>query len=579
MTPSISMSTASGLLPLWQGALLPLVALAWPLFIGASTALPTIRPHAIRLLPLAPLPALALALFPPAEAATSVPALLLGVQLELDGTARALLGMTAALWLAAGVYTSAYMKAPSKPAVFGGLWCLTLTGNLGVFLAADAVTFYVAFAAVSLAAYFLVVHDGTREALRAARVYIVLAIVGEAMLLIGFILLMAGAESTLITDLRESLAGDGMNPILRGSAIGLLVAGFGIKAGMMPLHVWLPLAHSAAPTPASAVLSGAIVKAGLIGLMRFLPGDEALIGALMIALGLTGTYLAVVLGLGQSRIKVVLAYSTISQMGLLIATVGTGVMANRSEAVQAATYYALHHGFAKGALFLSVGLLPLTRGRARGLLLALLALICASIAGLPGTAGALAKAVIKPEFAGPLKTAITVSSVSTVLILARFMFLAVRLRGGAASLPISPALWIPVLLTGLAALILPWLIWPAFDPRPVADTLDPASVVSGLWPILLGIALAGVLGRRILRRDSRYPRVAEGDLVGPFERRTERLVEAARQRPDREPTAPARGAARAERMAEWLERRVQRWPVASLIMLGLLLAIALGIAS
>lgn len=574
----MSLTASSGLLPLWQGALLPLLSLAWPLLIGALTAVPTIRPHAIRLLPLAPLPALALALFPPEEAVTSVPALLLGVQLELDAAGRALLGMTATLWFAAGVYTAAYMKSPSKPAVFGGLWCLTLTGNLGVFLAADATTFYVAFAAVSLAAYFLVVHNGTREALRAARVYIVLAIVGEALLLIGFVLLIADAESTAIAELRRSLAGEAMDPVLRGTAIALLVAGFGIKAGMMPLHVWLPLAHAAAPTPASAVLSGAIVKAGLIGLMRFLPEGDLLLGGVLIGLGLTGAYLAVVLGLGQVRIKTVLAYSTISQMGLMIATVGTGVIASRSEAVQSATFYALHHGFAKGALFLSVGLLPIARGRARWLLLAFLVVICASVAGLPATGGALAKAAIKPEFSGMLKTAITVSSVGTALILARFIFLAVRMHGGDSTRPITAALWFPVLLTGLAALILPWLVWPAFDARSIADTLDPASVLGGLWPVLTGVALAGVIGRRVLQRGSRYPRVAEGDLLGPFERLTERLVDAVRRRPVREPEPPAQGTARAERLAEWLERRIQRWPVAGLIMLGLLLMIALGLS-
>ena len=114
--------------------------------------------------------------------------MLLGVVLKTDTLGLTLLGMTAAIWLAAGLYALAYMKAPRKPAVFTGFWCLTLTGNLGVFLAADAVTFYVSFAAVSLASYFLVVHDGTAKALRAARIYIALAIFGEAMLLTGFVI-------------------------------------------------------------------------------------------------------------------------------------------------------------------------------------------------------------------------------------------------------------------------------------------------------------------------------------------------------------------------------------------------------
>ncbi|NKI35608.1 NADH dehydrogenase [Wenzhouxiangella sp. XN79A] len=565
--------------PLWQGALLPLLALAWPLLIGALAALPPLREHAIRLLPLAPLPALWLALVPPDEAVTRVPALLLGVQLELDATGRVLLGMAAALWLAAGVYAAAYMTTPRKPAIFSGFWCLTLAGNLGVFLAADAVTFYVAFAAVSLASYFLVVHDGTREALRASRVYIVLAILGEAMLLIGFVLVVAGADATAIPAMRDALAGDSMAPALRTLAIGLLIAGFGIKAGLMPLHVWLPLAHPAAPTPASAVLSGAIVKAGLIGVMRFLPEGDAITGGVLIALGLTGAYLAVLLGLGQARIKAVLAYSTVSQMGLLTATVGAGLLADRSGAIQSATFYALHHGFAKGALFLAVGLLPLTRGASRWLLLAFVALVAASIAGLPGTGGALAKAAIKPAFDDPIQLIVGLSSITTALILARYLFLAARTEardddGGA---PL--AMTIPVVACGLAALVLPWLLWSDHDPRSLAYLLKPVSIWTALWPVLVGAALAVGIGRLVTARNPKRPDVPEGDLVVPLERLVERLVEAFHRRPSIGPDRiPAWQARRIRRLSAALEGVLERWPVAGILLIGVLVVVAIGAA-
>jgi formate hydrogenlyase subunit 3/multisubunit Na+/H+ antiporter MnhD subunit len=564
--------------PLWQGALLPLLALAWPLLIGALAALPRLRANAIGLLPLAPLPALWLALVPPDEAATRIPALLLGVQLQLDATGRVLLGMAAALWLAAGVYAAGYMTAPRKPAIFSGFWCLTLAGNLGVFLAADAVTFYVAFAAVSLASYFLVVHDGTREALRASRVYMVLAILGEAMLLIGFVLVVAGADSTAIPAMRDALAGDSMTPPLRALAIGLLIAGFGIKAGLMPLHLWLPLAHPAAPTPASAVLSGAIVKAGLIGLLRFLPEADAVAGGLLIALGLTGAYLAALLGLGQERIKAVLAYSTISQMGLVIAAVGAGLLADRSGAVQSATFYALHHGFAKGALFLSVGLLPLTGGRSRWLLMAFIALVAASIAGLPGTGGALAKAAIKPAFDDPLQMLITLSSITTTLILARFLVLAARTEPkNATGVPL--ALSIPVIACGLAALVLPWWLWPAHDPRPLGYALKLESLWTALWPVLIGVVLAVAVGRLVAARKPALPRVPEGDLVVPLERMVEGLVRAFHQRPSVGPDAiPAWHARRLRRCSAALEAVLESWPVAGILLIGVLVAVALGAA-
>jgi multicomponent Na+:H+ antiporter subunit D len=250
---------------LWTGPLLPLVALVWPLLLAALTVLPALRGRAVRLLPLAPAPALWLAATGTGEV-TTAPDLLLGVTLGLDDARRLLLGMAAALWLLAGLAAQPMAGRPHT-AVFAGFWCLTLTGNLGVFLALDVVTFYVAFAAVSLSAWFLVVHDRTEPALRAGRVYIVMAIAGEVFLLLGLLLGAAAAGGTDIAAVRLALGTSGAGPV----AIALLVAGFGIKAGLVPLHVWLPLAHPAAPVPASAVLSGAIVKAGLFGLIVFLP--------------------------------------------------------------------------------------------------------------------------------------------------------------------------------------------------------------------------------------------------------------------------------------------------------------------
>src|SRR5690606_7309656 len=107
----------------------------------------------------------------------------------------------------------------------------------------------------------------------------------------------------------------------RDLIVGLVLAGFGIKAGALPLHVWLPLAHPAAPTPASAVLSGAMIKAGLLGWLRFLPlGLVALPGwaALLMVLGVVAVFFGAAAGAVQQDAKAVLAYSSISQMGLMI---------------------------------------------------------------------------------------------------------------------------------------------------------------------------------------------------------------------------------------------------------------------
>jgi formate hydrogenlyase subunit 3/multisubunit Na+/H+ antiporter MnhD subunit len=146
----------------------------------------------------------------------------------------------------------------------------------------------------------------------------VIAIAGEVFLLLGLLLGAAAAGGVDIAAIRAALGTSGTGPV----AIALLVAGFGIKAGLVPLHVWLPLAHPAAPVPASAVLSGAIVKAGLFGLILFLP--DGAYGALLMGLGLTGAFGAALWGLTQPNPKAVLAYSTVSQMGLMVMFVGAG---------------------------------------------------------------------------------------------------------------------------------------------------------------------------------------------------------------------------------------------------------------
>lgn len=481
------------------GPILPLAALAWPLLLGLLAALPSMRARALWLLPLAPLPALWVALAG-AQELTEAPDLLLGVTLRLTPIGALLLGMTAALWLAAGIYALGYMRRTHDPAVLTGFWCLTLSGNLGVFLAADAVTFYVAFAAVSLAAYFLVVHERDARALRAGRLYIVLAVLGEACLLLAITIAAAAADSLMIDDLRAALDAAPLGAL----AAGLYVAGFGIKAGLMPLHVWLPLAHPAAPTPASAVLSGAIVKAGIMGLILFLPAGAVGWTPVMLGLGIGGAFVAALIGLTQANAKAVLAYSTVSQMGLIVAITAAGA------ATQAA-FYALHHGLAKGALFLSVGLIA-AAGAWRVLALGLAGVAALSVAGLPLTGGALVKAAAKPALDGWAETALTVSAVTTTLVLGWFLHVAARQEAKVMRPPAT--MWAPVVALVGAALVLPWALWAGWSGLPADYPLRMGTLRDAVWPLGIGAAVAGIA----LWRGWRAPALPEGDLAPLLER-------------------------------------------------------------
>ena len=491
---------------------------AAPLALIAACAWDGPRRWAPGLLWLAPLPGLMAALL-----SSHAPPLVMDPQglrltFALDTPSALLLGATSLLWSAAGVYALAYLGRQPGAERFAIWWLVTLTGNLGVFVAADLVTFYLAFAAVSLAAFGLIVQDGTPRARRAGEVTLLLAVMGELCLLLSFAL-MADAVAGPSLAIADALAVLPNSPA-RGLVVALLVAGFGLKAGLVPLHVWLPLAHPAAPMPASAVLSGAIVKAGIIGLLRFLPVDGALAdwGGVLAGLGLLTAFWGVVCGITQDNPKTVLAYSTVSQMGVATAALGQGLALAEPGTAMAMAFYATHHVLAKGALFLGVGLAMTVGGRRRAWLVLLPALVLAlGFGGLPGTGGALAKAAVKPQLgAGLIGTLAALSAAGSTLLMLHF----VR-RLAALAPPESPARPAPGLLwpwLGLAgaALGLPWVLYAALRLGNPAEAMlkDP---VSALWPVLLGAALAAALGRW----GRQMKGIPEGDvllLAGPARR-------------------------------------------------------------
>jgi hydrogenase-4 component B len=563
-----------------SGPLLPLAALIWPLLLGLVAMLPPVRAQALRLLLLAPLPAIALALAG-GQGVTVVPDLLLGVTLGAGRPAMLLLTLTACLWLAAAVHAQKSTQATANPSVFSSFWCLTLAGNLGVFLAQDVATFYVAFAAVSLSAYFLVVHEATPEALRAGRIYIVLAIVGEVCLLVAFLIGASAADSLMIADIRMALA----DAPLGALAVALLVAGFGIKAGLMPLHVWLPLAHPAAPTPASAVLSGAIVKAGIVGLMLFLPvgGDGP---AIVIALGFATAFAGALAGLRVRQPKAILAYSTISQMGLLIALVAAATRLPDGD-MAAAAYYGFHHGLAKGALFLGVALVAASRGRWRSGALLLMAAVALSVAGAPLTGGGLVKAAAKTGLDAWEAFALTLSAATTTLLLGWFLVRlaaipAKRAEGQApGAMHPHPLIAAPVVALALAAVVAPWWLWSDWSGQPADYPVRLATIWSAFWPVALGIGVIAAMalaswpaGTRETADPLRAGRLA-GRRLAPLKRVPQWLATLRAAIADRSYARVHRMGVAVAQVAETLERALLQWRISGLAILIFILATAM----
>lgn len=469
-----------------------MLALLLPLLLAGLVLYPASRRVGLALAPWAALPGLVLALAAPEGWVLELPWLLLGSRFGLDETGRLFLGFTALLWLAAGFYARAWLAEDPRRHVFTGFFLTTLAGNLGVCLALDAVGFYFAFAVMTFAAYGLVAHAADAGAGRAGRVYLAMAVLGEALLLVGLLLLADAAQSHYLAD----MARIGDAPHL---AHVLLALGFGVKAGVPLLHMWLPLAYPAAPAPASAVLAGAMIKAGLLGWLRFLPlGEAALpeLGVAMLVVGLFAAYFGVALGLLQRDAKTVLAYSSVSQMGFLTLAVGAGLLAPQTwpALLPAIWLYALHHALAKGALFLGEGVAR--RRGADALVWAGLALPALALAGAPITSGAVAKVELIAALTGlhhpwpaVLSWGLALAAVGTALLMFRFLWLlrGMPRRGGGAGL--LPPWW-----GVLAALS---LVWAMADGAAVARSLSVAGLWSAAWPLLLAAGLWVLSGRRI----------------------------------------------------------------------------------
>jgi formate hydrogenlyase subunit 3/multisubunit Na+/H+ antiporter MnhD subunit len=585
------------------GALVLISAGAAPMLLALWLSART-RPLAVALVPLAPLPALALAVWG-VETEVFVPGLFTGLHLGLDAVGRAFLFFTAALWMAGGAYARAYMAHDGRRDGFFAFFLLTLTGQLALVLAQDILTFYLGFAIMTFSAYGMVVHVATGRARRAGRVYIAMAVGGEAMLLSALLLIGASAGTVSMAAVPGAYQATG-SPVL---VAGLVIAGFGVKAGLVPLHGWLPLAHPVAPTPASALLSGAMIKAGLLGWIRFLPLGEVVFpapGAVLVGLGVAAAFYGVVAGLAQSEAKTVLAYSSVSQMGYMAAGVGIALLATAGAdpALLAVGHYAGHHAVAKASLFLAVGLAPAVlaarAGVGRRLLFYLgLAIPALALAGAPFTSGAAAKSALKaagdalPDvWAGWIALLLSLAAGGTALLLARFL---VVLHVGAREAhsrkshrpPSRLALGLPwaglVVLSLTAPLWLPW----SFPPPPdVAEPRPVMGVVDSLWPLIMGLVLAGAMWRFEHRLPIRPGVIPPGDIVAPAIRLAAALAVTLRRAGRPLPSMVAWGwqrsrsaRRRAGHAAAHLDRRMAAGAhlgVAVLLLLAILAALLLG---
>ena len=477
-----------------------------PLLVAIAFVSSGLRRQASWLLMLAPMPALLAALVLREGTALVILSPPFRLTLALDGPGGLLLGGAAILWLAAGRAAIVFLRADPSCDRFFVWWLFTMAGSFAVFLVADLASFYLAYALVSFSAFGLVVHDDSAEARRAGSLYLSLTVLGEAFLIAAFVMLAAGADQATLL-IRDAVAAVPTSP-WRGAILPLLLLGFTLKMGLFPLHIWMPLAHSVAPAPGSAALSGIVVTAGVIGLVRFIPEGFPMPGwgAALTAAGMITAYYGVVIGLTQRHPKRALAYSTVSQMGVVGVVLGAGLETGSGSALLIAAFYAMSHMLLKGSMFLAVGLASVGGRTGRRIGALLMAVLGLGLAGLPLTGGAFAKYAIKILPASD--AAVFLLSLSAAGTTALMLHVVVLLLCNDAKVGRREGLIVPCVVLSLVAMALPTIFFQTVTGARLSAAISADALLGAAWPIVLGIAFASVL----FRLRDRIPEVPAGDV-------------------------------------------------------------------
>ncbi|SHK43473.1 Formate hydrogenlyase subunit 3/Multisubunit Na+/H+ antiporter, MnhD subunit [Selenomonas ruminantium] len=285
--------------------------------------------------------------------------------LVVDGWAAAFLLIIGLSGTAVSIYGLGYGRGylGARIRQLAGLWNLFLGSMVLVVLAGDAFTFILAWEVMALVSFLLVNHESEKkQVVGAAYQYMVMTHLGTAAILIAFYILGSGAESFAFVDLAHSE----LTPVMKHIAFGCAFAGFALKSGLMPLHVWLPNAHPAAPSHVSALMSGVMLKVAVYGFGRFvfefIGADVFAYGLIVMVVGLVSAFLGVLYASMEKDMKRILAYSSVENMGIIFAAFGCGMLLVAMDksylsvvAFTAVLVHSVAHSLMKCLLFMSAG--------------------------------------------------------------------------------------------------------------------------------------------------------------------------------------------------------------------------------
>lgn len=332
----------------------------------------------------------------------------LGIYFRAGGLRTVMAILAAFMWLMTALASPEYFSGARANGRYFLFYLWTLGALEGVFLAADLMTLFIFFEMMSFTSYVWVVQNETPEAIRASETYLFIAVIGGLTMLMGLFLL-ANAVGTLSFENILEKAPE-LSLRLRYTVGVCALIGFGAKAGMFPLHIWLPKAHPVAPAPASALLSGILTKSGVFGvigvscwLFDAVPGW----GNLLLIPAVITMFLGALLAVFSVDLKRTLACSSMSQIGFILTGVSMCVLLGEHGSIAAygTVLHILNHSLIKLTLFVAAGVVYFNVhsldlndvrgfGRDKPLLkLAFLSGAC-SIAGIPGFGGYISKTLL-----------------------------------------------------------------------------------------------------------------------------------------------------------------------------------------
>jgi len=298
----------------------------------------------------------------------------LGLFFRIDMLAYTVLLISSFVWFYVMIYAHEYMKKERHGTRFFFFLALTYSAVLGTIVSGDLLAMFLFFEIMTITSYMLVIHGQNEQSYKAGYNYIIMGLIGGFLILTALILVYFNLGDLRFSSKISELDNYGN---LKYWIMGLLVFGFGIKAGMAPVHVWLPRAHPVAPTPASALLSGVMIKIGAYGILRvavsyYFPSRDAVtsindplwlsvnnIGAIIIWTGIITMAMGAFMALMQENIKKLLAYSSISQMGYIVVSIGTALYLGYEGATgyTGAIYHIINHALFKSLLFMVAGVI------------------------------------------------------------------------------------------------------------------------------------------------------------------------------------------------------------------------------